>query len=481
MLTSTAQSIFMSNGLCEERCTGEYAYIVIIGQSCYCSNDVPARQVSTDECHDPCPGYPPDFCGNATAGYYAYFNVGRAASATIQLSTAAVSLSSAVSGSRTAISTYTVSSLTASSTSNATDSSTSVAAIQQYIQSALSTQSGPDATDACFLDVGNTLYTSPSWYQHAPTEVQSYFSSTHQDTSATCAALADSLFESHSQHGLSKGAKAGIIVGSILGALLIAGIVVLVFLCLRRRKSRSLERNSNTDEKMEEEPRNVAPAAMPTQFDNEHSSEHDFDDHSVAYGAINNHHQPIYDKGETVAPSAAAAASTERRPSSPFFGSPASRAAMAAAALAWGRDHPRDSSGQRIPAHVENSVTESQGSSVYETPFEAPQPQQMSSAIHNGQQGAGPEPPARTSTEQDYYILHEQNPNQFPTVPGSSAAAHHERNIPRKPVGILKNRLNNDGGDGRPTTVPAPTGQRGSEQYTFYNEHGDDDYPFHAR
>ena len=488
MLTTTAQSFFMSNGLCATRCTGEYAYAVIIGQSCYCSDDVPATQVSTDNCHDPCPGYPPDFCGNATAGYYAYFNLGRAASATIQLSTAAVSLSSIVAGSTTTISTYTVplttpatSSSTGSSTSTSIGTSSSIVAIQQYIQSALSIQSGPDATDACFLNVGNTLYTSPSWYQHAPTQVQSYFSSTHQDTSATCAALAGTLFASHPHHGLSTGAKAGIIVGSILGALLIAGIVILVCLCLRRHTRRSPERNSNMDEKMDEKTKGVAAARMPTQFDNEHDSEHDFDDHSIVHGAIIDHQQPLYYREATVTPSMASPALAERRPSSPFFGSPASRTAMAAAALAWGREHRRDSSAQRVPAHVENSVSESQASSVYETPFEAPQPQQMSSPTHIGQQGTRPGPPARTNTEQDFYILHQQNPYQFPTVSGSSAVAHHEKNIPRKPVGILKNRLHNDRDGERMTALPAFGGQRDSEQHTFYDENGDDDYPFHAR
>ncbi|KAJ9614213.1 Cell wall integrity and stress response component 4 [Cladophialophora chaetospira] len=498
--TGPTQSIFMSNGLCEQRCTGEYAYIVIIGQSCYCSDDVPATQVSTDECHDPCPGYPPDFCGNATAGYYAYFNLGRAASATIQLSTAAVSLSSIVAGSTTTVSTYTVplttpatSSSTGSSTSTSTGTSTNIVAIQQYIQSALSTQSGPDATDACFLNEGNTLYTSPSWYQHAPTQVQSYFSSTHQDTSATCAALADTLFGSHSHHGLSKGAKAGIIVGAILGALLIAGIVLLAWLCLRRRRRRSPERNSSRDD--DEKPKVIAAGTMPTQFDDERSSQHDFDDHSI-HGATIDHQQPLYHNEATVTPSTAAPALT-------YFGSPASRTAMAAAALAWGREHPHDSSAQRVPAaaalawgreqpndssvarvpaHVEPSVTESQASSVYEAAFETPQPQQMSSPTHDGQQGTRPEPPARTNTEQDFYILHQQNPYQFPPDPGSAARAYHEKNIPRKPVGILKNRLNNNRDEEeRMTALPRLAGQRDSDQYTFYDENGDDDYPFHAR
>ena len=479
VLTTTAQSPFMSNGLCATRCTGEYAYAVIIGQSCYCSNDVPARQVSTNDCHDPCPGYPLDFCGNATAGYYAYFNLGRAASATIQLSTAAVSLSTIVAGSTSAVATYTVP-RTGSSISTSTGTSPSIVAAQQYIQSVLSTQSGPDATDACFLNVGNTLYTTPSWYQHAPTQVQSYFSSTHQDNSATCAALADTLFASHPHHGLSKGAKAGIIVGSILGALLIASLVILVWLCLRRRRRRSPDRNSNMDEKMDEKPGGVAATRMPSQSDIEHSSEHDFDEHSIVHDASIDHQQPLSYTEATVTPSTENPALTAQRPSSPFFGAPTNRTAVAAAALAWGKQHPNDSDDHRAPAHVENSVTESQASSVYETPYEAPQ--QMTSFTHNGQQGTRPEPSARTNAEQDFYISQQDTPYQFPAVPGGSAVVHHEKNIPRKPVrGILKNKLNNDGIFERTEAPPARARQRSSDQYTFYDEHDNEGYPFHAR
>ncbi len=463
----------MSNGLCSATCTGQYAYAVILGQTCYCSNYIPTVQVSTDYCHDPCPGYPPDFCGNATSGYYAYFNLGRAASGTVQFSMSVTSSSSMVAASTTAISTSSVSPQmsAASSTSSLTSNSTSIAAIQQYIQSALATQSGTTATDACFLNVDNTLYTSPSWYQNAPTQVQSYFSSTHRDTSATCAALADTLFARDQHHGLSGGAKAGIIVGSILGALLLVSLIVLLCLCLRRRKRRSLKRNGGMDESMDDKPieKHVAAAPMPTQFDNEHSSEHDMDDPGFAYGM--NHEQPLYYSEATVTPSATAPALT-------YFGSPASPSAVTAATLAWGRGSPQNSSAQRIPAYVENSVTESQGSSVYETPFEAPPSPPLPLPTHIGQQGTRTEPSPQTNTGQDYYIMHQQNPYQFPRVPVNSTMARNESQIPRKPVGILKNRLNN-GDDERMTALPRL--QRDSEQYTFYDEHGDGEYPYHAR
>lgn len=500
MVLNLAQSNFMSNGACAEICTDEYAYAVIIGQSCYCSNDVPATQVSTDECHDPCPGYPPEFCGNATAGYYAYFNLGRAASATVQLSTATANSSSST------VAASTASFVSTSTGSASTVTSTNSVAIQQYIQSALSSQTGPDATDACFLNGGNTQYTSPSWYQNAPTQVQNYFSATHQDTSVTCAALADSLFPSPPSRGLSGGAKAGIIVGSILGALLIIGLVILLGLCLRRRRRRAAEDNSNMHEKMDETPNGVGAAAMPTHFDDEHSSEHGYDEYVVGHGGIVGRQQPRYHEEATVTPPLTATpafpeehssprfhgsptsrtAMAEERSSPQFHSPPTSRTAMAAAALAWGREHPHDSPNQRSPAQPEHSVTDSQASSVYETPYEALPSQQTYSTSHNRQQYTPPEPAqARTSTEQDFYISHQQSPYHFPTPPAgnSPVTAHHERSIPRKPVGILKNKISNE--RQRETGMAAApvrrTGQRDSDKYTFYDEQADDDYPYHAR
>ncbi|PSN74620.1 hypothetical protein BS50DRAFT_581417 [Corynespora cassiicola Philippines] len=62
---------YQSNGWCRGACPG-YAYGIIQEKNCWCSNYAPAQQEDTDECDDPCPGYPDDKCGNKDDGLYIY-------------------------------------------------------------------------------------------------------------------------------------------------------------------------------------------------------------------------------------------------------------------------------------------------------------------------------------------------------------------------------------------------------------------------
>ncbi|KAL2401075.1 hypothetical protein ABEF93_000844 [Exophiala dermatitidis] len=66
-------SIYQSNGACETHCQGSYAFAILQGYNCWCSNYVPASQEDTGSCSQTCPGYPSDLCGsteNDTYGYY---------------------------------------------------------------------------------------------------------------------------------------------------------------------------------------------------------------------------------------------------------------------------------------------------------------------------------------------------------------------------------------------------------------------------
>lgn len=70
---STDYSIYQSNGACETHCQGSYAFAILQGYNCWCSNYVPASQEDTGSCSQTCPGYPSDLCGsteNDTYGYY---------------------------------------------------------------------------------------------------------------------------------------------------------------------------------------------------------------------------------------------------------------------------------------------------------------------------------------------------------------------------------------------------------------------------
>jgi hypothetical protein len=63
----------MSNGACQTRCQGSYAFAIIQGYYCWCSNYVPADQESTYNCNQDCPGYPSEWCGSTSAGLYGYY------------------------------------------------------------------------------------------------------------------------------------------------------------------------------------------------------------------------------------------------------------------------------------------------------------------------------------------------------------------------------------------------------------------------
>ncbi|PQE31575.1 cell wall integrity and stress response component protein [Rutstroemia sp. NJR-2017a WRK4] len=68
--TNANSSIYQSDGLCYNFCVDSYAFAVVQGSDCWCSNYVPGPTTSTDDCANPCPGYPTDTCGgDNTYGY----------------------------------------------------------------------------------------------------------------------------------------------------------------------------------------------------------------------------------------------------------------------------------------------------------------------------------------------------------------------------------------------------------------------------
>lgn len=69
------RSDYQSNGACQDTCKGSYAYAVIQRKNCWCSNYAPPDSVNTLQCNDPCPGFPPEWCGSSSSGLYAYFQL----------------------------------------------------------------------------------------------------------------------------------------------------------------------------------------------------------------------------------------------------------------------------------------------------------------------------------------------------------------------------------------------------------------------
>ncbi|EXJ79691.1 hypothetical protein A1O3_07972 [Capronia epimyces CBS 606.96] len=66
-------NLYQSNGACQVHCQGSYAFAILQGYDCWCSNYVPTEQESTSNCDQQCPGYGSEWCGSTEAGLYGYY------------------------------------------------------------------------------------------------------------------------------------------------------------------------------------------------------------------------------------------------------------------------------------------------------------------------------------------------------------------------------------------------------------------------
>jgi cell wall integrity and stress response component len=90
---------FNSDGSCQVKCQDSYAFAILLGADCWCSNYAPATQKQTNLCDDPCPGYQSDWCGSSSAGLYGYIALNIAPSGTIDGGSSSPQTSSSVASS----------------------------------------------------------------------------------------------------------------------------------------------------------------------------------------------------------------------------------------------------------------------------------------------------------------------------------------------------------------------------------------------
>ncbi|KAL1958668.1 hypothetical protein VTO42DRAFT_4011 [Malbranchea cinnamomea] len=74
---------FQSHGACSLTCGNDYAFAILQGKFCWCSNAAPANTVPSSRCNEKCPGFPDDQCGNTNEDLYAYILLNRKPSTTI--------------------------------------------------------------------------------------------------------------------------------------------------------------------------------------------------------------------------------------------------------------------------------------------------------------------------------------------------------------------------------------------------------------
>ncbi|RMZ91040.1 hypothetical protein DV736_g1732, partial [Chaetothyriales sp. CBS 134916] len=240
---------FQSTGLCGNHCRGSYAFAIIQGYNCWCSNYVPTDQDSIDSCNQGCPGIDTESCGSTDAGLYSYFLI----SPGQPLGTSGGSDSSSAPA-------------TTASTSAASTSSLLVAALvptfandggngrpyaersPKYYTYPPTTSSSPTSSEtptsttpsSTLLD---TLTTSST---PAPTEVYTSVTTVTgqgQTVVVTPSAVpsSDALGQASTAtggHGVSTGKVVGIVLGVALGIGLIIGILVWLWFRRRRRQER---------------------------------------------------------------------------------------------------------------------------------------------------------------------------------------------------------------------------------------------------
>ncbi|QPG74936.1 hypothetical protein FOA43_002274 [Brettanomyces nanus] len=73
---------YNSNGYCHDKCQG-YAFGVVQGTSCWCSNYAPSDTSSLSQCDVACPGYGYEYCASQSDNLYGYVALGPDASGTL--------------------------------------------------------------------------------------------------------------------------------------------------------------------------------------------------------------------------------------------------------------------------------------------------------------------------------------------------------------------------------------------------------------
>ena len=75
-------NIYQSNGACSDTCRSNYAFAVLQGDTCWCSDYAPSSSAEAGSCNEDCPGYPADKCGDSQNGLYGYIALRKSPSGT---------------------------------------------------------------------------------------------------------------------------------------------------------------------------------------------------------------------------------------------------------------------------------------------------------------------------------------------------------------------------------------------------------------
>lgn len=79
----TNPSIYQSLGNCQSLCKAQYAFAVVQGDNCWCSNFAPGDQLPIGNCNSKCPGYPYEYCGSTDNNLFGYLALSLSPSGTL--------------------------------------------------------------------------------------------------------------------------------------------------------------------------------------------------------------------------------------------------------------------------------------------------------------------------------------------------------------------------------------------------------------
>ncbi|TGO29512.1 hypothetical protein BPAE_0014g00630 [Botrytis paeoniae] len=245
---SANSSIYQSDGLCYDFCLDEYAFAVVQGSECWCSNYVPGTTSSTSDCDTPCPGYPDDTCGGDSL--YGYISLTLSPSGT---KGAATTSSTSTSSEKVTTSTSSPEPVTtSSSTAEATSSTVPPKTTSSTSSTEASTTSTiPPTTVAAQKSSSSTSgSTSSTW---TPTPVISLETITGQVRTVTVTPTAPPNSSNNSSvskgnGGLTTGAAVGLTIGLVALIAIIAGVT---YFCIRKRRQEKAEQYAAVNSRRE--------------------------------------------------------------------------------------------------------------------------------------------------------------------------------------------------------------------------------------
>lgn len=199
---------FQSNGHCYNECKDTFAFAIVQGKNCWCSNYAPSDQKDTAKCDTTCPGYGYETCGNSDDNLYGYIRADTPISGTVDASTAAK--------------TSAQSSATQTSESSTSSAATTESSAKSESTLSTSAKSSSAVRSVTVVTQGGNVITQ------TVTSVPGANSSTSADSRPS------------SRNSVSGGQIAGAVVGGLAGVALIVSIAT--WILLRRRNAQNAGR-----------------------------------------------------------------------------------------------------------------------------------------------------------------------------------------------------------------------------------------------